>query len=381
MKTLLFVVLLVSVLVLPVFAGWTVTNLRPVGASGSDGSGIFANQQVGSANIDNSDHASLWNGSVTSWVDLNPDGYIQSYALDTSGSQQVGRAYVDDHTFSHAGLWSGSAESWVDLHPAGASTSEANAIDNDKQAGGSKTGIFWHAGYWSGSAASWTDLNPTGYISSMATGISGNQQVGTANYVDGNYNEYSHAGIWSGTAESWTDINPTGAKYSYAYGTSGDQQVGTAYFGSDTNAPMWSYHASLWSGTKSSWIDLNPAGSDFSQANGVAGGIQVGDARVITPNGIVDANIHASLWRGTAASWEDLHALLPAGEYSASHALDVDVSGTTTSIVGYAYNTHGGYDSILWQYTPVPEPSSLIALGVLLTPFLFRRRFQSCHRL
>ncbi len=211
----------------------------------------------------------------------------------------------------------------------------------------------------------------------MAFGIFDNQQVGWADKVVNSVN-YSHVGIWSGTAGSWTDINPTGAIYSYAYNTTGDQQVGTAYFGDNMHAPIWGWHAGIWSGTKGSWGDLNPAGSEYSEANGISGGLQVGTSRVVTYFGggvNPDVNNHASLWNGTAASWEDLHLLLPTGVYSSSSANDIYVSGATINIVGTAHRTNGNWDAILWQHTAVTEPSSLVVLGTLLTPFLaFRRR-------
>jgi len=74
---------------------------------------------------------------------------------------------------------------------------------------------------------------------------------------------------------------------------------------------------------------------------------------------------HAGLWNGTAESWVDLHAILPAGVYPESEACCVEVSAGEIWVGGYAGSGTGLDDAMLWHYTadPVPEPSSLIALG------------------
>jgi hypothetical protein len=55
----------------------------------------------------------MWSGSAASWVDLHPAGALESVAIATSGSQQVGYAWFG--AWDRASLWSGSAASWVDL--------------------------------------------------------------------------------------------------------------------------------------------------------------------------------------------------------------------------------------------------------------------------
>jgi hypothetical protein len=60
-------------------------------------------------------HAILWNGTAASYVDLNPVGFIRSYALGTNGTQQVGWGLVTDTGSSQALLWSGTADSCVNL--------------------------------------------------------------------------------------------------------------------------------------------------------------------------------------------------------------------------------------------------------------------------
>jgi hypothetical protein len=210
--------------------------------------------------------------------------------------------------------------------------------------------------------AGWTvtSLNPTEAASSMSYAVSGGQQAGYAQFSSG-----THAGLWSGTAQSWVDLHPAGTSSSEIRGASGGQQVGFAQIGSYS-------HASLWSGTKESWVDLNPAGTTTSSARGVSGSQQVGYSYFgNTP--------HAGLWSGTKESWVDLHAFLPADAYSHSYAYSIDVSGGEIWAAGYAWNdSSGSSEAMLWHYTPdapVPEPSSLLALGALMMPMLaFRRR-------
>ena len=333
----------------PAFAGWTVVSLNPAGATNSVASGISGGQQVGTANFGDGygiPHAGLWSGTAESWVDLAPAGAYGSYASGVSGGQQVGHAWFGGNL--HAGLWSGTAASWVDLNPAGSTYSEGVDISGGQQVGrASIGGDSMHASLWSGTAASWVDLNPAGLTGSSAWGVSGGQQVGQAT-VGG----WSHAGLWSGSAASWVDLNPAGASGSEAYGVSGGKQVGHA---------SWSdiyMHASLWSGTDASWMDLNPAEATDSIAYGVFGGQQVGCADF-------GDGWHAALWSGTAASWVDLHAFLPAGVYSRSGALSIDVSAGETWVAGYAITPTGYREAMLWHYIPEPATMALLGLGGL----------------
>ena len=76
-------------------------------------------QQGGWGYMANGIHALVWNGSASSYADLNPSGYSFSYCLGVHNGQQVGYAQNQVYfvTASHAMLWYGSAASAVDLHP------------------------------------------------------------------------------------------------------------------------------------------------------------------------------------------------------------------------------------------------------------------------
>ncbi len=73
---------------------YTATLLHPVGHHGSHARGVSGAIQVGDSDDDEPGgdfpHALLWNGSPESVVDLNPPGFITSYATSVSGTNQVG---------------------------------------------------------------------------------------------------------------------------------------------------------------------------------------------------------------------------------------------------------------------------------------------------
>jgi len=315
------------VLAMSADAQWAVVVLNPDGATGSVGSGVNDNQQVGWAELGGLYKAGMWS-STTSMVNLHPAGAIYSGAFDTDSGVQVGSANFAG--VDHAGVWSGTAASWVDLHPAGAVNSYAYGVGLGQQVGAAQFGTEYHAGRWSGTAASWVDLDPVGAEGSMAFDSGGAQQAGYAQFGG-----VSHAGLWSGVAASWVDLHPAGTLDSLAFGTTGTQQVGYATMASGD------FHASLWSGTAASWVDLHPAGPDQSVARDVADSSQVGE--------VYFANItHASLWTGTAASWVDLHAFLPPW-YVKSEATAVYQESGGTFVVGTGYTTmSGGKQAVMW---------------------------------
>src|SRR5689334_8510936 len=122
------------------------------------------------------------------FVDLQPSGYLESFAVAAAGGHQVGHitgAPIGGRF--HAAFWTGSAESFVDLHPgAGFVNTFAEATSDSIQVGygyGPTTGDNTHALLWSGSAASVVDLHPNGYSISEALATNGTQQGGYAELV------------------------------------------------------------------------------------------------------------------------------------------------------------------------------------------------------
>ena len=100
---------------------------------------VSRGQQVGVARLppaqpggDTPDVASLWTGSAASWVNLNPVGASGSEATGVFNGVQVGFARTE--MGQRASLWRGTAASWVDLHafvPPEFSSSSATDISSD----------------------------------------------------------------------------------------------------------------------------------------------------------------------------------------------------------------------------------------------------------
>jgi hypothetical protein len=153
--------------------------------------------------------------------------------------------------------------------------------------------------------------------------------------------------LWTFGPNVVVDLHPAGAVSSQANDVEGNVQVGTR-----------DGHAAMWFGTAASVVDLNPAGAASSFLNGIDGAYEVGGATI-------GASMNAGLWTGTASSFLNLHTFLTPGVYSSSEAHSVWTDGSTTKVVGSAFNSVlGRNEAILWTAT-VPEPSSLSLLGVI----------------
>jgi hypothetical protein len=95
-------------------------DVHPAGATESwpyamDGNPPF--ESVGYAMFNNAQHAGYWvseyGGAAGTWVDLNPSSASGSAAMGSDADLQVGWAMMNGIT--HASLWNGTAGSWVDL--------------------------------------------------------------------------------------------------------------------------------------------------------------------------------------------------------------------------------------------------------------------------
>jgi hypothetical protein len=303
-------------------------------------------------------HAEVWTKS--SYADLNPNGFLASFASGTDGTHQVGAGGINSY---HALLWNGSAATYVDLNPSGFTTSYAYGVSGTQQVG---RGIvpngnnYYHALLWAGSAASYMDLNPSGFTESAAFATNGAQEVGDGYGSATGNNE--HALLWNGSAASALDLNPSGFTVSYAYGTSGVQQVGYGYISTPTGNFN---HALLWGGSANSYVDLQPTAFTESFAYGTSGAQQVGDGY----GSITGQKEHALLWNGSSASYVDLGAVLPA-TFSGSYAYSI----TGNTVYGYAQDSSGYYHAIAWS---IPEPASLWFAPLVI--LVRRRRGRRCY--
>jgi hypothetical protein len=149
----------------------------------------------------------LWNNSAASAVLLEPTkltGFNQTFALGTSGNQQVGWGYNTIAGHDEALLWSGTAASAVNLNPTGFGSSSANATNGFQQVGLAEVGASApdHAVLWTGTADSWVDLQP--FLPATGTWTDSDAySIDTAGHVygmaDGTFN-----GVTGTFAVEWT---------------------------------------------------------------------------------------------------------------------------------------------------------------------------------
>ena len=338
-------------------APYSVTILTPSFATlGSAALGVNGGIEVGygrGPSTGSANHALMWNGNASSYVDLNPAGFANSVAEAASGNLQVGYGDSASNGLRYALLWSGNAASCVTLNPPNIlggdifDGSVAEAVSGGIEVGlgyDATPGSIEHALLWTGSSSSCVDLNPAGFAESSAFGVSGGTEVG---FVYGpTTGSQVHAVLWKGSAASYVDLNPPGVLQSTAYGVYGGTEVG---YGS---IPGVGQHALLWHGNAANYVDLNPPGFVGSEAYGIYGTTIVGSG--IGPSTPGTGQNHALVWFGTADSAVDLN---PPG-FTSSIAHTIDSSG---DIVGYGTDSLGNQQALLW--TPTPEPSTLVLAG------------------
>ncbi|MDQ2985607.1 MAG: hypothetical protein M3R13_02660 [Armatimonadota bacterium] len=341
----------------------------------SFGAGAGGGQQVGHTNIilNGPSNALLWSGTAGSLVNLHPAGFAASYAMDTDGTNQIGWRVVAGFG-AFATMWSGTAESWVNLNHPKYLGSIARGIGGGQQVGeGVPLGQhpdLYEALLWHGTAESQVNLHPgPEFDRSSASATDGKQQVGVVSHPSTERN----AALWSGTGQSFVNLDPVGIGESWAEGVAKGQQVGSALF---PNTPVV---AALWQDSSETFINLNPnlAPNLGSQAFDTNGFQQVGIAGFPVKE---FAQIHATAWNGTPESYMDLHDFLPSqhhGEGAESWAQGIDEFG---NIVGWAADLKDGgrQKAVLW--TPVPEPSSAIALTAGLLLLAAHRLRRTAHK-
>ncbi|MBA3726209.1 MAG: PEP-CTERM sorting domain-containing protein [Armatimonadetes bacterium] len=283
----------------------------------------------------------LWEGPpYKKYVNLHPAEFDVSAVIGVGGGKQVGYARVQGDR-DHALMWSGSAQKYVDLDVASYETGTlAWNTDGKSQVGAGGVGpSIGHALLWQGTPESVVDLHPEGYQSSQGYGVCGDRQIGN---LEGNI-----PCMWTGAAESMILLPlPKGLSHGFAYAIQGDQIVGSTTDG-----------ATLWN-------------ADTLEITSLGGGGAI-DTNGLQQAGLrgVDGDFHAFAWSGSEESAIDLHQFLPKG-YRESRALGIDESG---AIVGWARRPNMNQQPFVW--TPVPEPSSFLALtlGLGLLGLLARR--------
>lgn len=113
-------------------------------------------------------HAAMWTGTPSSFVDLQPVGASRSSIAAAGDGQQVGFAQIGETNV--AGLWSGSPASFMSLQPTGANSASVNGCAEGLQVGA----VDGSAYLWAGSPDEGFDLGAltgSSFLASNAYGI------------------------------------------------------------------------------------------------------------------------------------------------------------------------------------------------------------------
>lgn len=334
MKTLLFVVLLVSVLALPTFAVDYVLSDLGLGSGYSinDSGQITGWRPNPNGGPDN---AFFWS-KETGFKDI---GLYAGQAINNSG-QTVGNGWVWSQ---EGGLLSISLPSSID-------NVASNAINNSGQIAGwvhGNNGIY--------DAVMWN--SPTEFVNIDIHGWA--YDINNSGRVVGEYkpsNGEDHAFFWD-VSTGLADLGDFGTIFARADGINDLNQIVGQYNPDDCR------HAFLWSATKG-LLDLGTllGWQSNSQAvkinnNGLVVGWSMAVPSSPTPHAFV---------------WNQSDGMIDLGSLGGVKSYAGDIN-SSNQVVGTFYDSQGYEHIALWE--PVPEPSSLLALcGGIVGLLTFRRR-------
>jgi hypothetical protein len=332
-------------------AQWSSTIMHPDGYFSSSIHGVSGNQRYGQATPTNETNAGIFTG-INTFTSLHPGSAVRSGAGPNTGGFQYGTADTDG---TRAARWDDNSASYQDWTPLGAVQSAFFTAWNGFGGGWAQfDGGIHQALLWNTGPNDYVNLSPIGAIDSAVCAIDGSGQYGDVTFGD----DVARAAWWTGSAGSYVDLSPAGAEHSQIIGARDGLRVGQAIYGGNR-------HATVWADNNTTILDLHPAGASDSILMDTVETFQAG----WTTWGGIDK---ASFWNSSAGSYQDLHGSLTG--YVKSHAYAMQIWDGEIQIFGTAWTGNGDeHHAIMWSQ-PVPEPASLVCIGLGITGILARRK-------
>lgn len=324
--------------------------MHPDGYASSSIHGVSGDQRFGQATPTTESNAGIFTGANT-FSSLHPGAAVRSGAGPNTGGYQYGTADTDG---TRAARWNDTSASYEDWTPQGAVESAFFTAWNGLGGGWAQFDGVRQAVLWNTGPQDYVNLSPAGAIDSAVCAIDESGQYGDVTFGD----NIPRAAWWTGSAGSFVDLNPVGSEASQIIGARDGLRVGqTVYSGQR--------HATVWANNNSTVLDLSPAGSSDSILMDTVASYQTG----WTTWGGVDK---ASFWNSSAGSYEDLHSSLVG--YVKSQAYAIQIWNGEIQIFGAAWTGNGNeHHAVMWTQ-PVPEPASLVCIGLGIAGVLARRK-------
>jgi probable HAF family extracellular repeat protein len=323
---------------------YTVTDLGTVGGMPySHARSINASGQiVGYSNSNGMNQAFIYSNNVTSQVPGTSYGSVlyNSFANDINDSGKLVGSYISaGHEFAYVSF-AGSTTN-LDNVLGGKSNSAAYGINDVGQIVGEAS---WHAFLYSGGVATNLGALLPNSVDSIACDINDSGQVtGHASYAGASITGF----LYSSGSMTMLEALPGGCYCQPTRLNNSGQIVGTSNTSSN-NLHGFLYH-------DGEMIDLGTLGGGESQGNDIND-----SGQVVGTSNTSSGDFRAFVWKNGAMT--DLNSLIASDSgWSLDQANAINDAG---QIAGAGYNSLGQYHAFLLTPIPVPEPSSLVHLGI-----------------